>query len=461
MRIELLHRNPSNSRLILIFAGWSTAAPLYSHIERRGWDTAVVTDYTDLNFDSELIARYDTIYVYAWSMGVWAASQVLSPDLVTMAFAINGTEYPADDQKGIPADIFKSTADRLDERNLLKFRRRIVGTSDAELIGRISEGARNADALKTELYAILSQSQRPDSDRRLRWRRAYIGKADRIFPPANQESAWSGTDTEIFRLDAPHYIDLKNIVDSTIPDMDKVGRRFAESLDTYDSSAGAQANLAVRLAAVIESMHRPAGQRLLEIGQGSGMLTRRYAAVVQPASIDYIDLYPTAHLGLAPEENYYVGDAELLIDTLPGRYDMIVSGSTIQWFRNLRRFLRIAATKLNADGCLVCSTFLPGTLDVLDEFRPSPMLYLPAEEIRQLASQFFGDVHTEEETITLTFATPKEALLHLRQTGVGGAFGRFGSLRQLIESLERQGRPVKLRFQALYLVAGSPKSVGN
>lgn len=460
MRIELLHHDSSNRRLILIFGGWSTAAPLYRHIVRKGWDTALVTDYSDLDFDRQAIAGYDTIYLYAWSMGVWGASSVLENADITMAFAVNGTPFPADDARGIPVGIFQGTAERLDERNLLKFRKRILGSSDASMLSLISQGSASVAELKEELGAILRMSPSIKSDS-IRWRRAYIGNDDRIFPAENQVNAWNEISaragTDIFRFDAPHYIDLKTIVDSTIPDMDKVGRRFAESLDTYDSAADAQTIIADRLSQRIDSMHLPSGARILEIGQGSGLLTRRYAPLLSPASIEFIDLYQMSPFGLAPHEIYHLGDAEVLLDDLGGEFDLILSGSTIQWFRNIPRFFCQAASLLAPTGRLVCSTFLPGTLDVLDAFRPSPMLYLPEDELKGYALRSFENVATEEETITLEFDSAKAALHHLRRTGVGGAFGRFGSLRQLISSLEKQGRPVKLRFNALYLVASSPK----
>ena len=147
-------------------------------------------DYSDLDFDRQAIAGYDTIYLYAWSMGVWGASSVLENADITMAFAVNGTPFPADDARGIPVGIFQGTAERLDERNLLKFRKRILGSSDASMLSLISQGSASVAELKEELGAILRMSPSIKSDS-IRWRRAYIGNDDRIFPAENQVNAWN------------------------------------------------------------------------------------------------------------------------------------------------------------------------------------------------------------------------------------------------------------------------------
>ena len=456
MRLELLHSEENASRLILIFGGWSTSRPLYEKIHRRGWDTALVSDYSSLQFDKQQLKRYKTIYLYCWSMGVWAASQVLSADDVTMAFAINGTETPCDDEKGIPEKIFRGTADNLTERNLLKFRKRMCGShADDSLLSLLSLDSSSIESLRSELYFIIDESQRA-SKPTIRWKRVYVGKSDGIFPPANQLRAWQNAENraeEIIELDSPHYVDIKGIVDATIPDIEKVGKRFEESHLTYDAHAKAQSAIAARLCSMLDAENLPSDCRLLEIGPGTGLFTYLYGPLVKPGKADFIDLYPVARFGIAPEEKYYTGDAELIIGEIDESYDMIVSSSAIQWFRDRHTFFRNVASKLAQGGILLCSTFLPGTLDALDALRPSPMLYNSREELVGFLSEYFSDVVWREETISINFPDAREAIEHLRRTGVGGAFGRFGSLRKLITTLSASEGGVSLNFNVLYMYA--------
>ena len=158
MRLEFIHTDPmqtgSSRRLILIFAGWGSDPALYKDIRIEGWDTAVVWDYRYLSLDTERLLPYSTIYLYAWSMGVWAASSVNHLLDIDCAFAINGTGTPRHDLTGIPAAIYDGTLDTLDERNLKKFRLRMA--CDRETAARLDTLLPTPDisGLKEELAAI-------------------------------------------------------------------------------------------------------------------------------------------------------------------------------------------------------------------------------------------------------------------------------------------------------------------
>ncbi len=455
MKLKFTHTKPENTRLILIFAGWSTGTPLYADITKEGWDTAVAYDYTSIAFPLEEIKRYSTVYLYCWSLGVWAASQVIPGSDITMAFAAAGTENPVSDTLGIPEAVFRGTAENLDERNLLKFRKRMLGPKSPTDVNAIAAGSMPTEDLKAELLAIIERQNRP-SRPSICWTRAYITDDDRIFPSHNQQKAWDSAVSEkrcaeTFRLKSPHYVEMKAIVDSTIPDLKKVGKRFEDSTPTYDSNASAQASIAERLTETLASKRLPENGKTLELGQGTGLFTRKYAPVLSPAEAWFVDIYPTRHFGIAPKETYAVADAETWLAQNNEQFDTILSASTIQWFRNLRLFFRNAARSLRPGGRLVCSTYLPGTLGILDSFRPSPMLYRDAEEVEQFAKEHFRHVETFRQTISLEFGSAKEALRHLNDTGVGGAFGRFGSLRELVKVLESGTDIITLNFNALYI----------
>ena len=457
MKLEFTRREPGNTRLILVFSGWSTSASLYADIIKPGWDTAVVTDYSDINFPEEALTPYTTVYLYCWSMGVWAASRVVPTCKITMAFAVNGTEHPIDDQRGIPGRVFRGTADTLNERNLMKFRRRMVGDSGMD-IETLSKDSASVVHLKKELETILFQIDRFSSNSPIHWRRVYIGKSDLIFPSNNQRRAWEEVGNrcgEIYESNDPHYISMKRIVDTTIPDIKKVGQRFEDSSGSYDSNATAQAKIARRLTEFIRNSHVGTSPSILEIGQGTGLFTKMYGKIVKPRRVEFVDIYPTPHFHIADDETYHVTDAEIWMEKQHSRYDLIVSASTIQWFRNPERFFENSSRLLNKDGVLVCSTFLPGTLAIFDRFRPSPMLYHKKEDLMSFARNWFEKVEEEELNIELKFSDAKQALLHLRHTGVGGSFGRFGLLREVIEAMTSDKGEVKLDFHALCLKASS------
>ena len=98
---------PLRKEALLFFAGWGMDETPFMHNLPPNKDLIICYDYRSLDFDSTLLSTYDGIYVVAWSMGVWAASQVL-PDSnlpLKQSIAINGTPFPIDDMRGIPLKV--------------------------------------------------------------------------------------------------------------------------------------------------------------------------------------------------------------------------------------------------------------------------------------------------------------------------------------------------------------------
>lgn len=169
-------------------------------------DFMICYDYRTLDFDASLITPYAAIDVVAWSMGVWAASQVLQGLSLPLrkSVAINGTAFPIDERRGIPPAIFQGTLEGLNPTTLLKFQRRMCldGTSFA----RFKETAprRRVEELKEELDAI-GRQYRLLPPAGFHWQQAFIGQNDRIFTPAHQQEAWQESGALITTGDEAHY----------------------------------------------------------------------------------------------------------------------------------------------------------------------------------------------------------------------------------------------------------------
>ena len=129
----------------------------FRHIHPVECDWMICYDYRSLEFDTTLIQAYSKITLIAWSMGVWAASQVMKqyPSLpVSQSTAINGTLYPIHETEGITPSVFEGTLQGLNEQTLLKFQRRMCGSAADYKVFQTMAPKRPVEELKEELAAI-------------------------------------------------------------------------------------------------------------------------------------------------------------------------------------------------------------------------------------------------------------------------------------------------------------------
>lgn len=448
MKIEFIHHTDNNRCLILIFAGWSTDADLFRNITRKGWDVAVVYDYSNFEADFSFLDNYATVYLFAWSLGVKAAAITLSADKITAAFAINGTLTPVDDLFGIPTAIYNGTADNLDARNLKKFRRRMA--ADADTFRQLFDKEWTKEeiiGLRNQLY-LIRDCQNPIS--RLPWKRAYISEDDRIFPPDNIKKSWEENMVSVHEMPGSHYVPMEDIVNSIIPDLEKIADRFSKASDTYNEYAKAQLQIAERLANLAASYIEVKEPEILEIGPGTGILTHQYIQSLQPSAIDFVDIADIQVLSTGVAETYFKGDAELWMHENEKVYDCILSASTVQWFMNIPAFLKNCHRSLRPGGVLAFSTFLPGNLAELDNLRPSPIIYHDIETLHEWLKPYFADISITAEDITLEFASHRELLMHLKRTGVGGSVSSGAIPQSALQGIHT------LTYRPVYVICRKP-----
>lgn len=458
MKKEWLKRE-GNRRLILIFGGWSTDPRFYRDIDVEGWDTLLLYSFDGTENVLGLgFSEYDSIYLYAWSLGVFHAARLISGEKVTAAFAIAGTESPVDDLRGIPEQIFRTTRERLDRKNLDRFWLRMFGNRDAFLKASDRFAPEpDIERLKEELLAVERQGKIAPA---AFWNRVYIFADDNIFPAENQRIAWENhpSGCEICFRRGSHVPDFAGLIKNSIPNVQAIARKFEASLPTYDSNAIAQIEIAQHTAELLARLRPRSGGKMCEIGQGSGLSTRAFAQVVNPQEIVCVDLYPTPQVKTGADMKYVVADGEEWIKSEDTGFDYIVSSSALQWFADLRGALRRFAEVLTPGGVIACATFAPGNLSEFDDLRPSPMRYTSAADLEKWLNECFDEVRVMEEEIRVPFDSPREALMHLRLTGVGGFSNHSLRIAELSAAVpkDKEGR-YYLTYRPLYFTARSRK----
>ena len=236
-----------------------------------------------------------------------------------------------------------------------------------------------------------------------------------------------------------------------------IKQNFQRSLTTYNRDAFVQRQIAETLASYI-TRHASSPNRLLEIGCGTGFLTRSLQKWSHLSHYFLNDLNENVRPLFGDPYHFVFGNAEDCV--LPDRLDAIVSASTFQWFQRLPCFFNRAFALLNSDGLLAFSTFGTNHFHEIRHLTGNGLAYFTKEELASsLSENGFRLLFSDEETTTIYFEKPLDVLRHLRTTGVNGGFQSCWSIKQYhtfaSQYKERfsteQGIP--LTFHPIYMIA--------
>jgi len=138
----------------------------------------------------------------------------------------------------------------------------------------------------------------------------------------------------------------------------RIAAAFSRAADRYESQASIQLEVARRLAARIALWSLPLEPRVLEIGAGTGFLSRLLLEHIPGGRWLLTDLSEAmlarcrARISDA-RVRFAVADAE---NPPPGRYDLIVSSLALQWLVDLGAGLSQLAARLSRGGTLAFAT---------------------------------------------------------------------------------------------------------
>lgn len=203
-----IRRREKNNKLILFYGGWGTDENVFAPFCDDESDFILFYNYSaDEALVLPEIKTYEKITLIGWSLGVWAAEYLstktgIKPDVT---IAVNGTPVPADNQYGIPLNVFEGTLNNITEENIEKFYFRMFGDKKNYLanIDRIPH--RTIKSLHDELrwmYNRIMEQKEPG----FRWDYAVTSEIDRVFPSENLKSYWKKEkSTYHIILPLPHY----------------------------------------------------------------------------------------------------------------------------------------------------------------------------------------------------------------------------------------------------------------
>jgi len=229
-----------------------------------------------------------------------------------------------------------------------------------------------------------------------------------------------------------------------------VAHNFSRSSAEYESVALCQSYAAGRFAGMIADTiaDKESTLRILEVGCGTGFLTKTLIGLFPHASITVCDIstdmLETCRQNTAVVRKQHGADVEFMqcdisTDALTGKYDLVVSGLAFQWLESeLMDVVGKIRQHLTDDGHLMFSTLVGGTFQRLKEsFKeckvpfPGPALFTLEELTEKLCqpSQVKFEVYKDYYPTVLAF------LKQLKATGAVNATGQPvapGELRRII-----------------------------
>lgn len=216
----------------------------------------------------------------------------------------------------------------------------------------------------------------------------------------------------------------------------RIATHFSRAAETYADAAEVQREVALACAGNV-----PPGRYGLavEIGAGGGLLTETLRGCVAWERYLGLDVAPgmLARLRLAgPHESLLVADGEAA-PLAPGRADLLVSASTMQWYRDPARSIPENLALLAPGGTFSLAIFCRGTLAELARVSAetgfgSFLPMRPAEEYAAIVGTAPGiEFGWRELAVVREYPSVREALRRLQLTGATctGAARAYASAR--------------------------------
>jgi malonyl-ACP O-methyltransferase BioC len=237
---------------------------------------------------------------------------------------------------------------------------------------------------------------------------------------------------------------------------------FGAAAGSYDTGADVQRDVAAALAAKIGALPLPAKPRVLEVGCGTGLLTRALAQHLTTAAWTVTDIaapmVATCERTLAgelPGARFLVMDGAAPV-LAPG-FDLIASSLALQWFEDPARALHRLSALLTPRGQLAFATLGPGTFEewqaacAFADVAAPVRRFLSAADFKQALPPGFR-IRTERTVIRRTYANGWDFLGRLREIGAHRAVPEAqpvsaGALRRVLRATNG---PLTITYDVVY-----------
>ena len=235
-----------------------------------------------------------------------------------------------------------------------------------------------------------------------------------------------------------------------------VAASFSKASAFYETAAFAQTVAADFLEDLIKQ-HVCGEGNLLELGVGTGLLTRRLLHQFPGTLVTAVDLSADMlhrlHASLPKEEEHRVDLRQQDMDLLDEqqKYFLVCSSFALHWSTNPLLLLTRTSRFVTPGGFVAHALPLRGSLRSLSEagyLRPIPQISLSMDELIQYLPQT-DIIYAKTHEIVHTFSNPLSALQHIKSFG-----GCCGSpSRKTLLSVRKHPYPISCEWSVGYLIA--------
>jgi malonyl-CoA O-methyltransferase len=238
-----------------------------------------------------------------------------------------------------------------------------------------------------------------------------------------------------------------------MPHIDKtlVAARFGARVKSYDSATPIQDRMShVLLKGVRAHFSAADPGRILELGCGTGRLTRQLADAFPGAAIVAVDISPAmvdATRTACGRVHVVLDDAEKYVRETRERFDLIVSNATVQWFEDTESTLARARRLLDNRGLLAVATFGERTFLELRASFEAAYAVTGHRRANHMVDMYpvgafrtgFRNAEIAEEFIEQDFADVRSFLRSIQNAGAVNSSGEKHPLpRQVLQEMCRQ-----------------------
>lgn len=214
-----------------------------------------------------------------------------------------------------------------------------------------------------------------------------------------------------------------------------IKNQFKKSLDKYEENAIVQSVMADKL---IERLPQNEFTKVLELGCGSGLLTKKLVASISYKKYYANDIVEKSKVYMDKILKDYIflcGNAQRL--QVNDKFNLIISNAMFQWFSDLEKALDYYKCLLNPDGIIAFTTFSPNNFKEIKSLTGLTLEYKNEDELREILNKNFEIKYFEKFDYTMNFNNPLEILAHMKNTGVNAVSTKQWGIKEVKDFCDR------------------------